>query len=115
MTTSKRRKCERVRAVSADPMSRCTEMTKKPIVLLQGSNLTSAAQLAMMFVEARKYFAQFGLAQPPLPGAAAGFVGCDFLVTETAGANGERLGKVTLAASTGDVRYEQDWVIAPGR
>lgn len=87
----------------------------KPTVLLQGSNLSNAAQLVMMFAQARKYFVDFRLAQPPLPSDPAAFVGCDFLVTETAGANGERLGKVTLATPAGEVRFERNWVIAPGR
>jgi hypothetical protein len=68
-----------------------------------------------MFVEARNYFAEFSLAKPPLPDTVAEFVGCDLLITETKGTDGARLGKVTLFTSAGDVRYERDWVIEPGR
>jgi len=87
-------------------------MSMDRAVLIRGANLTNAAQLVHMFGEARRYFAEFALPLPPLPDNVADFVGCDLLITETRGANRERLGKVTLTTPGGDVRYERDWVIA---
>ncbi|HWA03184.1 MAG TPA: hypothetical protein VG819_06595 [Rhizomicrobium sp.] len=84
-------------------------------VLIHGANLTNTAMLAHMFAEARRYFAEYSLPQPPLPSDVASYVGCELLITDTEGDRGERLGKVTLTDADGRVRYEQDWLIAGPR
>ena len=87
-------------------------INKNPIVLIRGDNLSDATQLALTFVEARRYFTEFSLPQPPLPNDVSKFIGCNFLITETEGTDGARLGKVTLLTPSGEVRYERDWIIS---
>jgi len=89
-------------------------MKTEKIVLIKATNLANAAQLALTFAEARKYFAEFGLPQPPLPIDVATYAGCDLEISEREGEEGGRTGKVVLTNSSG-IQYEQDWVIARAR
>ena len=89
-------------------------MEQKPAVLIHAENIPSAAQLAHVFLEAWRYFAELKQPLPPLPDDIAKYAGCDLLITQTETDDGMRTGKVTLTQD-GVVRYDSDWVICTAR
>lgn len=89
-------------------------MEQKSVILIHAENIPNAVQLAHVFLEAWRYFAEFEQPLPPLPDDMAKYAGCDFLITETESDDGTRIGKVTLTQD-GEVRYDRDWVISSAR
>ena len=89
------------------------QMIGRTVVMVEVLNLSTPSQLAEALVDARKYFNEFRLPQPPIPRNFSALLPCDLLITETHGEDGSRTGRIKFTDPTGQVLYVREWAIAP--
>jgi hypothetical protein len=84
-------------------------------VTFAAHNMVTAEQLAFAIVDLRKHYEGYKLPQPPLPKDVFELEPCSIDVTETQGEHGLITGRVRITSPMGDILYEQEWLVNPGK
>jgi hypothetical protein len=84
-------------------------------VIFAAHSIVTAEQLAFAIVDLRKLYEGYRLPQPPLPDDVFELEPCSIEVTETQKEHGLVTGKVRITSRGGDILYEREWLVNPGR
>ena len=91
-------------------------MTNEPeqmdtATLIDHPGILTPATFADAIDTVKKYFAEFGYPQPPLPAFTGAVIPCKLLVTSKEGENGEDIGRIQFIRPDGTVFFDGKWVI----
>jgi hypothetical protein len=88
------------------------DLKKQKAVLIHAAPLANSAALAFSLGEARKYFAEFNLPQPPLPDNVLSLAPRGLLISEWEEEQGEKIGRIQISATDDSVMFDEEWPLS---